>query len=269
MNANKISQVLKFPLPVYCKQLKSFLDLANYFRQHVRNHSEVARPLHDMLADYDRGRTLKWTPETVAAFYELQRLISDFPTMHFVDPDIPLYLHTDASDYGIGGYLFQVVDTVERPVAFVSQSFTESKLRWATIQKEAYGIFRCCKLLDPLIRDRQFILRTDHKNLLFIAEDSNPMIVHWYMALQELDFKLEHISGKLNTVADWFSRLCFNNMAAFPKEYTADDVYLSAILDDFTVPHDKHTLIAKVYSSLAGHHGVERTIMKLNESFPS
>ena len=126
MSATKISQVLKFPLPVYSKQLKSFLGLASYFRPHVRNHSEVARPLHDMLTDYDRGRILKWTPETVAAFHELQSLISDCPTMHFVDPDIPLYLHTDASDYGIGGYLFQVVDTVERPVAFVSQSFSES-----------------------------------------------------------------------------------------------------------------------------------------------
>ena len=79
------------------------------------------------------------------------------------------------------------------------------------------------------------------------------MIVRWCMALQELDFKLEHIAGKLNTVADWFFRLCFNNMALLPKEYTADDVYLSAILDDFTVPKDKYYLIALVHSSLAGH----------------
>jgi hypothetical protein len=38
--------------------------------------------------------------------------------MYFVD-DIPLYLHTDASATVRGGYLFQIVDEVERPIAFV------------------------------------------------------------------------------------------------------------------------------------------------------
>ena len=28
-------------------------------------------------------------------------------------------LHTDASDYGVGGYLFQTVDGVNQPIAFV------------------------------------------------------------------------------------------------------------------------------------------------------
>jgi hypothetical protein len=45
-----------------------------------------------------------------------------------------------------------------------------------------------------LIRDRQFILRTDHDNLRFIHDSSNQMVIHWFMALQELDFILEHIA---------------------------------------------------------------------------
>ena len=34
----------------------------------------------------------------------------------------PITLHTDASDYGVGGYLFQTVDGVNQPIAFVSKS---------------------------------------------------------------------------------------------------------------------------------------------------
>ena len=30
-------------------------------------------------------------------------------------------LHTDASDYGVGGYLFQTVDGVNQPIAFRSE----------------------------------------------------------------------------------------------------------------------------------------------------
>ena len=53
----------------------------------------------------------------------------------------PITLHTDASDYGVGGYLFQTVDGIDQPVAFVSKSLNKSQLRWSVIQKESYGIF--------------------------------------------------------------------------------------------------------------------------------
>jgi hypothetical protein len=85
------------------KQLKSFLGLANYSRPHVPHHSEVARPFHAMLNGYSRGKLLVWTVELKASFHELQRLINECPTMYFVDPDAQVYVHTDASDYGIGG----------------------------------------------------------------------------------------------------------------------------------------------------------------------
>jgi hypothetical protein len=107
--------------------------------------------------------------------------------MYFVDPDLPLYLHTDASDYRIGGYLFQIIDDVERPCAFISKSLVASQLRWSTIQKEAKSIFYCCKELDYLLRDRPFILRTDHDKLRFIYDSSNQMIIRWFMALMKLD----------------------------------------------------------------------------------
>jgi RNase H-like domain found in reverse transcriptase len=115
--------------------------------------------------------------------------------MHFLNDTDPIFLHTDASDYGIGGYLFQVVDGKEHPIAFVSKSLSLAQLRWAVIQKEAYAIFFVCMHLKSLLRDRKFTLRTDHRNLLYITENSNPMIVRWYMALSEYSFNLEFISG--------------------------------------------------------------------------
>ncbi len=81
--------------------------------------------------------------------------------------------------YGIGGYLYQIVDAKERPVAFISKSLTSTQLRWAIIQKEAYAIFESVKQLDHLLRNRKFKLFTDHKNLLYITESSNPMIYRW------------------------------------------------------------------------------------------
>ena len=61
--------------------------------------------------------------------------------MHFMSDTAPITLHTDASDYGEGGCLFQTVDGKDQHVAFVSKSLNKSQLRWSVIQKEAYGIF--------------------------------------------------------------------------------------------------------------------------------
>ena len=57
--------------------------------------------------------------------------------MHFLSDTAPITLHTDASDYGVGGYLFQTVDGKDQPVVSVSKSLNKSQLRWSVIQKES------------------------------------------------------------------------------------------------------------------------------------
>ena len=47
--------------------------------------------------------------------------------MQFLSDTAPITLHTDASDYGVGGYL--TVDGKDQPVAFVSKSLNKSQLR--------------------------------------------------------------------------------------------------------------------------------------------
>ena len=118
---------------------------------------------------------------------------------------------TDASDYGIGGYLYQVIDNKKQLVALVSKSLAQTQLNWSTIQKEAYAIFFCCTHLDHLLRDRKFTILSDHKNLTFIKQAANPMTVRWHLALQELDFNIEFVPGVDNVIADAMSRLCTNN----------------------------------------------------------
>ena len=50
--------------------------------------------------------------------------------MLFMSDIAPITLHTDASDYGVGGYLFQTVDGIDQPVAFVSKSLNSKRSLW-------------------------------------------------------------------------------------------------------------------------------------------
>ena len=64
----KLISVGEFELPENQKKLKGFLGLASYFRLHVRDHTNLAKPLHDMLLNYKPRPRIQWTPEQVVHF---------------------------------------------------------------------------------------------------------------------------------------------------------------------------------------------------------
>jgi hypothetical protein len=117
--------------------------------------------------------------------------------------------------------------------------------------------------LKSLLRDRKFTLRTDHCNLLYITENSNPMIVRWYIALSEYSFNLEFISGDTNGVADSMSRLCRNNMKDAPREYSEAAVFSASIIEKFTLTKVQYRFISSVHNSNVGHFGLDRTLKRL------
>ena len=172
-------------------------------------------------------------------------------------------MHTDASDYGIGGYLFQTIDGKDYPVAFVSKSLSKSQIRWSTIQKEAYAIYHSCIFLQPLLRDGLFTIRTDHRNQLYIYNNSNPMIVRWYVALSEYTYKIEFIKGVDSDIADSMSRLCRNNMIDSPKECSADMTLAAAIIPEIQLTDMQYNAISSIHNSMVGHYGLARTMKRL------
>ena len=115
-----------------------------------------------------------------------------------MDEELPIYLHTDASIIGIGGYLFQVKDGHKIPIQFLNKQLNATERNWNIVEKEMYAIFYCFIKLEYLLRDRQFILRTDSQILSRMNTDHKEKIKRWKIAIQHFDFLVEHIPGQLN-----------------------------------------------------------------------
>jgi Integrase zinc binding domain len=109
-----------------------------------------------------------------------------------------------------------------------------------------------------MLRDRKFTILTDHKNLMFIKHDSNPMVVRWWMTLQELDFSIAYIKGDTNIVADALSRLC-------PNRKEESKYVLAAIYENRTISSEHYKCISADHNSMVGHGGLERTMRKLTQ----
>jgi len=199
--------VFQIPRPTVGKHMKSFIGVANYFRNHIPDFGRKIAPLNAMIQNYDRTRSIAWTEEAEMSWNSIREAIRQCQTLHFVRTDCPIFLHTDASDYGIGGYLFQVVDDVEVPVAFMSKSLTEAESRWSVTEKECYAFVYMFKKYEYLLRDTYFILRTDHRNLTYVNESASPKVRRWKLLISEFDFGIEYLRGEDNIVADAQSRL--------------------------------------------------------------
>ena len=130
------------------KQLKSFLGLANYFREHVRDHSNIVHPLNNLLKGYNKqkSRPIVWNKEAENSFMNIRNAIHECPILFFMDDTSPIFLETDASDYGIGAYLYQQVNGINKPIGFISKTLHGAELQWDTPQKEGYAIFYTLKM---------------------------------------------------------------------------------------------------------------------------
>ena len=203
-------------MPETQKNLLQFIGLANYYRDHVPNMTEMVQPLRKLipLKKYKGSGKLIWTPETIATFEFGLVAISNYQELYFLeDTAIPI-LQTDASDYGIGGYVFMVTNDKVCVVRFFSKALTGVQLNWSVWEKECYGIFYGVRLFEDLLDNRPFILKTDHKNLTYLNVTLTGKVLRWKLYLQYKDFYLYHVPGKEvhQGVPDALSRLCENHM---------------------------------------------------------
>lgn len=254
----KLDKVKDIELPRTVKQLQSFLGVANWFSSHVKDFAIVATPLTNMLHGQmtRRHAILQWTPEAVEAFEEVKRRVVRCPPLFFLDNISPIILQTDASQYGIGAALLQQRDDTIVPIALLSKKLNKVQINWSTPEKEAFAIYYSLKQWDYLLRDRRFILHTDHKNLLSLAKKcgANLKVVRWFQAIQDYDMCLSHIEGINNPIADSLSR-------SVAEEQT---VVLAALESRTRIPNEYWKLIYKWHNCYAGHGGLERTMRLLN-----
>ena len=89
-SAEQLSEVAEFPTPVGAKGLRSFLGLANYFRDHVRHYADMERPMRDVLTKHDKSKKFQWSELAERGFREIQVAIREVPSCIF-SKTIPMH----------------------------------------------------------------------------------------------------------------------------------------------------------------------------------
>ena len=152
MTKEKILKVQNFVRPQTVKAMRSFLGLTAYFHKHILRYAVVTGPLNKMVAAgkkakapgkefQGKNKPIIWDDECIAAFDEIKSAIEQCPLLHFIREDVPIYLNTGASDYGVGAHMFQTYCKEVYHIAFMSKSLTGAQLNWSVKERECYGQF--------------------------------------------------------------------------------------------------------------------------------
>ena len=74
--------------------------------------------------------------------------------------------------------------------------------------KECCGVVLAVTHWRPYLWGRHFTCCTDHQALTYLykMQDTSNMLTRWAIALQNYDFTVKHVAGKLNVVPDMLSR---------------------------------------------------------------
>ncbi|CEG41667.1 retrotransposon nucleocapsid protein [Plasmopara halstedii] len=114
----------------------------------------------------------------------------------------------DASNFAIGGVLFQKEGELEHPIAFTGRKMKPAELNYLVREQELLAIMQALKRWRVYLLDKPFLVETDHKSIEMILtqKTTNRRIARWFNELAEFQPLFKWISGETNVVADALSR---------------------------------------------------------------
>ena len=203
---DNLEKIRNTPRPTTKKQVRSFLGLVGYYRDHITAFAEISAPLTDLLKK-GKAEHIQCSKAQERA-YSLKEYLLQEPVLKLPDLSKPFVLRTDASGVGVEAVLLQENDIKLYPVGYASKKLNLTEARYPIIEKECLAVVWGTKRIKLYLTGRRSMLQTDHKPLKYLKDASyqNDRVFRYAVAVQEYSFRVEDIPGKEHIGADFLSR---------------------------------------------------------------
>ncbi|KAG8368746.1 hypothetical protein BUALT_Bualt15G0078000 [Buddleja alternifolia] len=182
-------------------QPREFDEIRERYHIPVEFKLHLPAPLTDLLK---KNKPWVWSEACQLAFEDLKAAVSEEPVLALPNFEKMFELHTDASDFAIGGVLMQE----GHPIAFKSRKLNETERRYTVQEKEMTAIVHCLRIWRHYLLGSRFVVKTDNVATSYFQTQKklSPKQARWQDFLAEFDYVLEYKPGKANVVADALSR---------------------------------------------------------------
>eukprot|EP00253_Pinus_taeda_P027654 PITA_27654 len=135
----KIQVIRDWPSPTTLTEFRNFLGLANFYRRFVLGFSHITWPLSQVTKGGVKAKFF-WSESQQKAFTELKDHLYTAPVPALPDLQQPFEVEADTSNYAIGAVLSQH----GHPVAYHSETLSDTVQKYPTYDKEMYSIMQAC-----------------------------------------------------------------------------------------------------------------------------
>ena len=107
-----VKAITEMPYPAYengnvnITSLRSFIGMVKYLRRYIKNCAKYCMVLNELLTNQSAGR---WEQSHAAAWDALKQEVAVTKGAWHVNYHHPIYVCTDGSQHGIGGYMYQII----------------------------------------------------------------------------------------------------------------------------------------------------------------
>ena len=180
-------------------ELQFFIGLLCYYNKFLSNISTVLAPLYELLR---KDTSWKWGKVQSETFKQCKTLLHCDSLLVHYDPSKQLVLVCDASTKGVGCVLSHLINGVDRPIAFYSQTLKPADKNYSVLDKDVLAVICGVKKFHCYLYGRSFIIKSDHNPLEKLLHEKNklsymaaPCIKRWSLDLSAYDYSWKYRSG--------------------------------------------------------------------------
>ena len=156
----KIEVVVNWKPPRSVTEVRSFLDLARYYRRFVKGFSVIASPLTKLLR---KGVKFEWSDKCQNSFEQLKEMLIEAPVLTQPTSGKEYTLYSD-SGIGLGCVLMQD----GKVVAYASRQLKPNEQNYPTHDLELAAVVFALKIWRHYLYGEKCIIYTNHKSLKYL-----------------------------------------------------------------------------------------------------
>jgi hypothetical protein len=205
------------------------------------------------------------------AFRTLQYALCHAPVLSPPNFKYRMHVASDASAYGIGGIIYQVIHDKIYYISFAARSLSKNQVAYSTNRREILGCIYLFTKFRHWLYLRKFTLHVDHRSLIYINTQPvlNSMLLSWHETIQEFDFYIVHVKGIANIIPDVLSRLfepVEESLSSPHFNPTMTNVFMSQINNGAITPEGGNVIIDKQRKQNTFYKNKSKNLLKAEDA---
>ncbi|KAL4341472.1 hypothetical protein GQ457_08G031480 [Hibiscus cannabinus] len=199
VDPKKVQTILDWRPPRNVGEVRSFLDLAGYYRRFVKGFSAIALPLTNFLR---KEQHFEWSEDRQGSFDQLKQALTHALILVQLESGKEFTVYSDASHSSLG-YVLMQGDNV---VAYASRQLKPHELNYPTRDLELAAIMFALKIWRHYLYGKKCHMFTDHKSSKYRSDPShvlepeevelNPDITYEEEQVMILDREVKRLRNK-------------------------------------------------------------------------